>query len=129
MVVLAGCEAIVGQTFEPGVEHIPGPGNFLIRIEPPNAVDRVSFSAYGDNVVLFAASRGDERYLSGTDLPSTLRARVDGRDCAGSIVMVSDVEYDGTLTITDSGCELSLDLAHRPGTIDHGLEGEGPVAS
>jgi hypothetical protein len=130
MIVLSGCQAIVGQTFEPGVEHIPGPGNFLIRVEPPDAVDRVSFTAYeGGNVVLFSASRGDERYLSGTDLPATLRARVDGRDCAGSIVMVSDVEYDGTLTISGSDCELRLDLAHRPGMVDHMLESEGPVAS
>jgi hypothetical protein len=129
VVVLAGCNAIVGRTFEPGVEHIPGPANFLIRVEPPDAVDRVAFTGYGDRVVLFAASRGDERYLLGSDLPSILRARVDGRACVGSIEMVSDIEYDGTLTISDADCELRLDLAHRVGAIDHALVDEGPVAS
>lgn len=127
--VLASCEAIAVRTFEPGVEHVPGPANFLIRIEPPDAADRVAFSGYGDNLVLFAASRGAEHYLLGNDLPSTLRARVEGRDCAGSIAMVSDVEYDGTLTVTASDCELRLDLAHPVGSIDHGLEDDGPVAS
>jgi len=126
---LAGCDAIADRTFEPGVEHVPGPANFLIRIEPPDAADRVAFTGYGDSVVLFAASRGDERYLLGSDLPSTLRARVDGRECVGSIEMVSDIEYDGTLTISAAECELRLDLAHRVGTVDHALVDDGPVAS
>lgn len=127
--LLAGCDQIVGRTFEPGVEHVPGPANFLIRIVPPEAVDRVAFAGYGDRVVLFAARRGDERYLLGSDLPSTLRARVDGRDCVGSIVMVTDIEYDGTLTISADGCELRLDLAHGVGALDHALVDDGPVAS
>ena len=126
--LLSGCGVSVGRTFEPGVEHIPGPANFLIRVEPPDAIDRVAFTGYGGNVVLFAASRGEDRFLLGTDLPSNLRARVDGRDCAGSIAMVSDIEYDGTLTITAADCELHLDLAHRTGDVDHGLMDDGPVA-
>jgi hypothetical protein len=112
----------------PASSTSPGPANFVIRVEPPDAVDRVAFAGYGDRVVLFAASRGDDRFLLGTDLPSTLRARVDGRDCAGSIEMVSDIEYDGTLTISASGCELHLDLAHRAGAVDHLLADDGPVA-
>jgi hypothetical protein len=117
-------------SFEPEArELIPSPANFLIRIVPPTAVDRVSFAAYGDNVVLFAAHRGDDRYLLGTDLPSTLRARVDGRDCTGSIEMVSGAEYDGTLTIDGGSCALRLDATHPADAVDHRLEDDGPVAS
>jgi len=43
--------------------------------------------------------------------------------------MVSDMEYDGTLTIEGDACELRLDLVHRAGTVDHQLEDGGPVAS
>jgi hypothetical protein len=63
------------------------------------------------------------------DLPSTLRAHVDGLDCTGSIEMVSDLEHDGTLTIKGDACELRLDLVHRTETVDHQLEDCGPVAS
>jgi hypothetical protein len=120
--MLAGCDA-------PVVEHLPGPASFLIRVMPPDALDRVAFAGYGDRVVLFAASRGEDRYLHGTDLPSTLRARVDGRDCIGSIEMTSGVEYDGTLAIDPTGCSLRLDEAHPLGAVDHGLSDDGPVAS
>jgi hypothetical protein len=120
--VLAGCGAT-------GVEQIPGPASFLIRVEPPDAVDRVAFAGYGDTVVLFAASRGEERYLLGSDLPSTLRARVDGQDCLGTIEMASGVEYDGTLALDATGCSLRLDESHPLGAVDHGLSDDGPVAS
>jgi hypothetical protein len=126
---LSACRAGIGQTFEPGAEHVPGPANFLIRVEPPDAIGRVAFTEHGDKVVLFKASRGEERFLLGTDLPSTLRARVDGRECTGSIEMVSDIEYDGTLTINASDCELHLDLAHRAGAANHGLVDDGPIPS
>jgi hypothetical protein len=127
--IASGCATGIGQTFEPGVEHVPGPANFVIRILPPEVADRVSFTGYGDRVVLFSASRGTERFLLGTDLPSALRARVDGRDCSGSIEMVSDMEYDGTLTIQGVDCDLRLDQAHRVGVVDHRLQDNGPVAS
>jgi hypothetical protein len=128
---VAACGIGVGRTFEPGVEHVPGPGIFLIRVVPADAIDtrQIKFTAYGDETVLSQSRRGDERFLSGLDLPSTLRVLVDGRVCAGSIDMVSDMEYDGTLTIGDATCELRLDLAHRAGTIDHALEDDGPIAS
>jgi hypothetical protein len=131
LVVLAGCGTGVGTTFEPGVEHIPGPGTFLVKVVPGDAIDdrRIRLSAYGDHTVLFRAHRGDDRYLIGTDLPSTLRAHVDDSDCSGSIDLVSDIEYDTTLTIDGEGCELRLDASHRTGAIDHQLEDDGPMAS
>ena len=131
LVVLAGCGTGIGATFEPGVEHIPGPGTFLVKVVPGDAVDdrRIRLSAYGDHTILFLAHRGIDRYLSGVDLPSTLRAHVDGADCSGSIDLASDMEYDATLTIDGDRCDLKLDLSHRTGTIDHRLEDEGPMAS
>ena len=78
---------------------------------------------------MFLSHRGQDRFLSGLDLPSTLRAHVDGLECEGSIEMITDMEYDGTLTIEGARCDLWLDLAHRPETIDHQLEDDGPMAS
>ena len=131
LVVLAGCDTGIGATFEPGVEHIPGPGTFVVKVVPGRALDdrRIRLSAYGDHTVLFVAHRGDDRYLIGMDLPSTLRAHVDDSDCSGSIDLVSDIEYDTTLTIDGEGCELRLDASHRTGAIDHHLQDDGPMAS
>lgn len=131
LVAVTACGTGIGQTFEPGVEHIPGPGFFLIRVVPADAIDdrRISFTGNGDRTVLFHSHRGQDRFLSGLDLPATLRATVDGLECSGSIEMVSDLEYDGTLTIEGDACELRLDLVHRTGTVDHQLEDGGPVAS
>ena len=131
LVAVTACGTGIGQTFEPGVEHIPGPGFFLIRVVPAEAIDdrRISFTGIGDTTVLFHSHRGQDRFLSGLDLPATLRATVDGLECSGSIEMVSDMEYDGTLTIEGDACELRLDLVHRTGTVDHQLEDGGPVAS
>jgi hypothetical protein len=127
---LLGCAAYSpSATFQDGVELVPGPAHFVIRIEPPEASPRVAFSGYGDTVVLFAASHGDERYLLGTDLPSTLQARVDGHDCTGSIEMVTDMEYDGTLRIDRDTCSLTLDRSHPTGAVEHDLVDDGPVAS
>jgi hypothetical protein len=131
LVAVTACGTGIGQTFEPGVEHIPGPGFFLIRVVPADAIDDrgISFTGNGDRTVLFHSHRGQDRFLSGLDLPSTLRAQVDGLDCSGSIDIVSDLEYDGTLTIDGDTCELRLDLVHRTETVDHQLEDGAPVAS
>lgn len=130
LVATTGCGSI-GRTFEPGDEQVPGPGYFLIRVVPAEAIDtrQIEFSGYGDRTVLFLSHRGEERFLSGTDLPSTLRAHVDGHECSGAIEMFTDVEYDGTLTIDGVTCELRLDVSHPAGTVDHQLEDDGPVAS
>ncbi|HET8784741.1 MAG TPA: hypothetical protein VFM38_03840 [Candidatus Limnocylindrales bacterium] len=129
--VASACGTGIGATFEPGVEHVPGPGSFVVKVVPGDAVDdrRIRFSAYGDHTVLFVAHRGDDRYLLGGDLPSTLRAHVDGADCSGSVDLVSDMESDATLTIDGQRCDLRLDLSHRAGTVDHMLEDDGPMAS
>ena len=131
IVTVVGCGTGIGRTFEPGVEHVPGPGYFLVRIVPADAIDtrHITLAGNGDRTILFLSHRGDERFLSGVDLPSTLRAHVDGRECSGSIEIASDVEYDGTLTIDGDACALRLDLAHRPETVDHQLEDDGPMAS
>ena len=121
-----------GATFEEGVEHIPGPGNFVVRVEPSEAIDERSivFTAYEDHpTVLFRARRAEHGFLSGLDLPSTLRASVDGIPCAGSMELVSDMEADGTLRVDADSCALALDLQHRTGAIEHHLEELGPVAS
>jgi hypothetical protein len=129
--VVAGCRTGIGATFEPGVEQIPGPGNFLVKVIPRDTVEnrRIRFSGYGDHTIVFVAHRGEDRYLSGVDLPSTLRAHVDGMDCSGSIDLLSDMEYDANLTIDRESCELRLVLTHRAGTIDHRLEDDGPMPS
>jgi hypothetical protein len=128
---IPACGTGIGQTSEPGVEHIPGPGFFVIRVVPGDAIDarRIEFPAYGDRTVKFPGRNGADRYLTGISLPATLTAVVDGQQCVGSIAILSDVEYDGTLTIDGPGCELRLDLAHRAGTIDHHLEDDGPIRS
>ena len=129
--VVSACASGIGATFEPGVEHLPGPGSFVVKVVPGAAVDdrRIRFSAYGDHTALFVAHRGNDRYLIGTDLPSTLRAHVDGADCSGSIDLVSDMESDATLTIDGERCDLTLDLSHPAGAIEHLLEDDGPIAS
>lgn len=111
VLVLGGCSARPGPTFEPGVEQLPGPGYFLIRIVPAVAIDtrRIALAGDGHKTVLFLSHRRDDRFLSGTNLPSTLRAQVDGRECVGSIEIATDIEFDGTLTIKSDGCELRLD--------------------
>lgn len=121
---VAAC-AQAGGTFEDGVERQPGPASFVVRIDPPAAADtsRIEFTAYDDEPTpTFPARRGLERYITGTTLPSTLRARVDGAACQGSIDLLEDLEADATLTKTADGCTLRLDLLHRPGSIDHRLE-------
>ena len=113
------------------MERVPGPGSFVVKVVPGEAIDtqQVRFSAYGDRTVLFASHRGEDRFLTGVDLPSTLRAHVDGRDCEGSIDLVTDIEADATLTIDDDGCELRLDLRHPTGAVDHHLDDDEPIAS
>ena len=131
LMCLVGCGSGVGATFEQGVEAIPGPGHLVIRIDPPEMIDErsIRLSGYGDRIVLFRASRGEDRFLVGLDLPSTVRAYVDGRECAGEIQMLSGIEYDGTLTIEHDACELRSDLAHPEGAIDHHFVDDSPVAS
>lgn len=126
MVVLAiaGCGE-AGRTFEDGVERQPGPASYVIRIDPPATADtaRIELTADDDETTpSFPARRGVDRYLAGTTLPSTLRARVDGSTCEGSIDLLEDLEADATLTITPDGCTLRLDVRHRPGSFDHQLE-------
>ena len=130
MLPLAGAVlacAMPGQTFEPGVEHIPGPASYVVAVEPPGAAD-AKIELLMDEAVtrMFPAERGEARYLTGISLPSTLTARVDGRPCDGAIVIGEDLEADATLSVTADGCELRLDLLHRTGTIDHKLEDSGP---
>lgn len=123
-VIVAGC-AEAGRTFEDGVEHLPGPASFVVRIDPPAAADTslIEFTAYDDeSTPTFPARRGVERFITGTTLPSTLQARVEGAACQGSIELLEDLEADVTLTVTADGCGLRLDLLHRPGSIDHQLQ-------
>jgi hypothetical protein len=119
--------AMPGQTFEPGVEHLPGPAAYVVAVEPPQAADAKIELLMGETVTRnFPAERGEARYLTGISLPSTLTARVDGRPCGGSILIGEDLEADATLSVTADGCELRLDLLHRMGSIDHKLEDRGP---
>lgn len=123
-VIVVGC-AKAGGTFEDGVEHLPGPASFVVRIDPPAVAETslIEFTAYDDDPTpTFPARRGVERYITGTTLPSTLQARVDGAACQGSIDLLEDLEADATLTVTADGCALRLDLLHRAGSIDHRLD-------
>lgn len=81
-----------------------------------------SSPAYDEPTLTFPSRRDAKRYLTGTTLPSTLRARVDGAACEGNVELQEDLEADVTLTVTADGCTLRLDLLHRPGSIDHQLE-------
>ena len=122
--LVAGCGE-AARTFEDGVEHLPGPASFVVRIDPGAAADtsQIEFTAYDDEPMrAFSARRGVERYFAGTTLPSTLQARVDGAACRGSIELLEDLEADATLTIAADGCQLRLDLVHRSGSIDHQLQ-------
>ena len=116
-----------GRTFEPGVEHLPGPASYVVAVEPPQAADAKIELLMDETVTrMFPAERGEARYLTGISLPSTLTARVDGRPCEGSIAIGEDLEADATLSVMADGCELRLDLLHRMGTIDHKLQDSGP---
>jgi hypothetical protein len=119
---LAGC-AIPAQTFEQGVEHLSGPASYVVTIEPPAAIE-ANIELLMDETVThtFPAKRGGARYLIGTSLPATLRARIGNRACDGAIVIAEDMEADATLSVEADGCDLRLDLLHRTGTIDHMLE-------
>lgn len=122
--LVAGCGE-AARTFEAGVEHLPGPASFVVRIDPAAAADTslIEFIAHDDDPMpTFPARRGVDRYLTGTTFPSTLRARVDGSGCEGTIELLENLEADATLTIDAIGCALRLDLLHRPESIDHRLE-------
>jgi len=122
---VSGCIGEAGRTFEPGVEHLPAPASLVVRLEPPGALDdrQIVLTSYDDQpTVVFPSQRGADRFLSGTTLPSTLIAWVDGARCAGSIELLSEMEVDATLTIDRNTCSLLLDLRHRMGAIEHGLE-------
>jgi hypothetical protein len=126
LVGVAAC-AQPGRTFEPGVEHLPGPASYVVAVEPAAAADRQIELLMDETVTrMFPAEHGAARYLTGTSLPSTLTARVDGRTCAGAIAIGEDLEADATLSVTLDGCDLRLDLLHRTGTIDHKLEDIAP---
>lgn len=128
--VTSACSSVVGQTFEPGVEHLES-ASLVIRIEPPDAIDdrRIVLTSYEDEpTVVFPALRGDGRFLTATTLPSTLNAWVDDARCVGSIELLSGTEADGTLTIDGQVCSLRLELRHREGAIDHGLEDFVPAS-
>jgi len=124
--VVAAC-AMPSRTFEPGVEHLPGPASYVVAVEPPDSAD-ANIELLMDETVtrMFPAERGEARYLTGTSLPSTLTALVDGRPCDGAIVIGEDLEADATLSVMADGCTLRLDLLHRTGTIDHKLEDSVP---
>ncbi len=122
----AAC-AMPSRTFEPGVEHLPGPASYVVAIEPPQAADAKIELLMDETVTrMFPAERREERFLTGISLPSTLTARVDGRPCAGAIVIGEDLEADATLSVTADGCDLRLNLLHRTGTIDHKLDDSAP---
>jgi hypothetical protein len=131
--IVAGCAGSApSATFQEGVELVPGPGYLLIRIEPPEAAATRQIRVMGGvdhRVVLFASHQGEDRYLSGVALPSTVTVWVDGARCDGSVDVISDVEYDMSLGINGIECSLTLDRSHSPGAIDHVLEDDGPVAS
>lgn len=123
---MAAC-ALPGRTFEPGVEHLPGPASYVVTVDPPEAADAKVELLMGETVTrMFPAERGELRYLTGISLPSTLTARVDGRPCHGAIVIGEDLEADATLSVMVDGCDLRLDLLHRTGTVDHKLEDSVP---
>lgn len=123
---VAAC-AMPGLTFEPGVEHLPGPASYVVTVEPPAAVDAKIELLMDETVTrMFPAERGEARYLTGISLPSTLTARVDGRPCDGAIIIGEDLEADATLSVKVDGCDLRLDLLHHTGTIDHKLEDSAP---
>jgi hypothetical protein len=123
---MAAC-GMPGQTFEQGVEHLPGPASYVVAVEPPSAADAKIEMLMDETVThMFPAERGEARYLTGIGLPSTLTARVDGRPCDGAIVIGEDLEADATLSVMADGCDLRLVLLHRTGTIDHKLEDSGP---
>lgn len=123
MALVAGC-GDAARTFEPGVEHLPGPASVLAHIEPAAAVrtSLIELLTEDGSIRTFPGRRDDARYLSGTTLPATLRARVDGAPCTGEIDLIEDFQADVTLTVTPKGCDLRLDLQHPTGSIDHRLE-------
>jgi hypothetical protein len=123
---VAAC-AMPGATFEPGVEQVPGPAFCVVAVEPPQAADaKIELLMDGTVTRMFPAERGEARYLTGLSLPSTLTARVEGRECDGAIVIGENLEADATLSVTVEGCDLRLDLLHRIGTIDHKLDDSAP---
>ena len=122
-VLVGGCGE-AARTFEPGVEHLPGPASVVVRIEPAAAATTSLIELLTDDgsIRTFPGRRDDARYLSGTALPATIRAQVDEAPCTGEIDLIEDFQEDATLTVTPEGCDLRLDLQHPTGSIDHGLD-------
>jgi hypothetical protein len=128
-VTFGGCGTGMGRTFEPGKEYVPGPAILVVRVVPPEARDtrRIELSTADGSVKAFRSHAGEDRFLTGVTLPSTLNASVDGVRCDGSMPVSGDIEYDATLRIDASGCSLQLDRSHPPDAIDHALQDDDPL--
>lgn len=137
---ITGCgPALADRTFEPGVEHLPGPAWYLIHIQPDDAVDGrdIALRRDGEDLVrvsdlLHTRDRaanhgsvlmtdGSRRFVSGIALPMVLSVEVDGVPCVGVLELVVGRETDATLTIDADGCSLRRDRVHPPEVVDHGL--------
>ena len=135
-----GCSpTLPDRTFEPGVEHLPGPAWYLVRIEPDEAVEGRDIVILGDGEEVFRVADllrstdraenhgnvlmtdGSRRFVDGISLPVVLSAAVDGVPCAGVLELVVDRETDATLSIDGDGCTLRRDRVHPPEVVDHGL--------
>jgi hypothetical protein len=125
-VAVAGCApAFRDRTFEPGVEHHPGPSAVILRILPAQTTDggRIAlFMDDGHQMHTFLATDGQDRYVTTTTLPARIVVTVDGSPCGEPILLGGSQEVDATLTVGAGSCAVVIDQVHPYGAVDHRLE-------
>ncbi len=91
----AACDTSLGaRTFEPGVEHLPGPGYVDITTDPPRTDRDLVFRLVGpDGQTGFQSDtvpRGQAANAHFIDLPGRHGLIVNGSPCAGSFMLETD---------------------------------------
>jgi len=142
--LLDGCSRLPEQVQpeETAFEGLPGPGYYLLTIDPDGAIDtRDIVLTIGDDFQVrprallgptdLATTGGavihakdGKRLVHQIVRPGTLVASVDGVRCDGTVDTLEDMESDATLTIDGERCTLRLDRRHRMEDVDHGLDDE-----
>lgn len=106
-------------------EDLPAPGSFHLTSDPPQAPRALSLrylyqgepSGISDEFVA-----GATVVVRRSSLPELHGVQVNGARCAGQFPIVTGIEIDIILVLTDVGCRVETTGSHPEGAVRHGDE-------
>ena len=99
-------------TFEPGVEHLPGPGYIHLVTNPATLDVDAIFTLIGpdgaDSTVHAAIAAGTPVVVDLTTLPGPHAMRMDDTACDGRFAVQSEQVTEVVVRITTDGCSTTV---------------------